>query len=107
MAGAFGAHALKDFLTENGMVENWKTASMYGLVHAALALVWSFIRPERRLSTLCWLSGVWLFSGSIFGLCLGGPSVLGPITPLGGLLLIVGWLSAAFSFHSLKSPNDE
>jgi uncharacterized membrane protein YgdD (TMEM256/DUF423 family) len=41
--------------------------------------------------------GVLLFSGSLYGLALGGPRLLGPVTPIGGLLLMVGWLCLVVS----------
>lgn len=106
-AGAFGAHALKEVLMEADMTDVWKTASMYGLVHAALALLWLLEGERKSWPGVCWLAGVWLFSGSLYGLSLGGPGVLGPITPLGGLLFIVGWLGAAVTSFKNPSGNHE
>ena len=40
-----------------------------------------------------WAVGVLLFSGSIYGLSLGGPRILGPVTPLGGMCMIAGWVT--------------
>ena len=93
--GAFGAHGLKDRLVEAGMLENWHTAVRYQVWHA-LALVavglWRRTKSGGSAVGWCFVVGALLFSGSLYGLCLGGPSgVLGPITPLGGLLLLVGW----------------
>ena len=107
VAGAFGAHALEDMLIEAGHVGTWKTASLYGLVHTVLALLWFAQAPQRRTPGWCWLAGVWLFSGSLHGLALGGPSVLGPITPLGGLLFIVGWFAAMGGLGNAEKRNDE
>ena len=45
-----------------------------------------------RWSTRCWVAGTMLFSGSLYLLAIGGPRWLGPITPLGGIALMVGWL---------------
>ena len=103
MAGAFGAHALEDFLIEAGHVDTWKTASLYGLLHSGLALLWFAQKPARLAAARCWLVGVWLFSGSIWGLVLGGYGFLGPITPLGGTLLIVGWFAAMRGFGDRDS----
>lgn len=103
--GAFGAHALNDKLVADDMLEAWKTAVLYHLVHS-VALFSLSIRSggiETRQSSLAawfWLGGVFLFSGSLYGLALGGPSILGPITPLGGLSLIAGWIVLAFSSPS-------
>ncbi len=79
---------------------------LYHLVHAlALVLTGQVIRTggERRaLSVAGWAFalGIVLFSGSLYGLALNGPAILGPVTPLGGLCFIVGWLAlAAASWH--------
>ena len=95
--GAFGAHALKDTLLARGTTDSWRTAVTYQLIHA-LALLAVSTREVDRQSTVkwdvvgyCWLAGTALFSGSIYGLSLGGPRLLGPITPLGGLLMMGGW----------------
>jgi uncharacterized membrane protein YgdD (TMEM256/DUF423 family) len=47
--------------------------------------------PVVRKIGWCWITGVMLFSGSLYGLALGGPKILGPITPLGGIAFLVGW----------------
>ncbi|MEM7673045.1 MAG: DUF423 domain-containing protein [Verrucomicrobiota bacterium] len=96
VAGAFGAHALKETLVEAEMYDVWRTASMYGLIHSALAMLWCYLDDVRKLPALFWLVGVYLFSGSLYGLALGGPGILGPVTPLGGLCFIVGWIAAIF-----------
>lgn len=99
-AGAFGAHALKIPLTESGTLSTWNTAVLYNLIHAPALLgagLCSFTeRPAvaawlARANT-CWGIGIALFSGSLYWLSLGGPRWLGPITPLGGIFLIAGWL---------------
>lgn len=112
--GAFGAHALKNRLTANGRMDNWKTAVMYQLFHAVAVLSVSVLcdqqdsasSPVRKLeaSTAAASSryqragqsmavGSLLFSGSIYMLCLevGPKKLLGPTTPIGGLFMIAGW----------------
>eukprot|EP00035_Acanthoeca_spectabilis_P019861 m.429984 g.429984 ORF g.429984 m.429984 type:complete len:112 (-) comp17102_c0_seq1:116-451(-) len=88
--GAFGAHALKETLAARGTTDSWKTAVLYQLVHAVALLA----LPENRAGTTVqlWTAGSILFSGSIYGLSLGGPRILGPVTPIGGLCFIGGWL---------------
>ena len=103
--GAFGSHALNDRLVAEGMLEAWKTAVLYHLVHsvALFSLAFRSGGIQSRQSTIAawtWLAGILLFSGSLYGLALGGPSILGPVTPLGGLSLIVGWVALAFSSAS-------
>ncbi|HEY4302174.1 MAG TPA: DUF423 domain-containing protein [Candidatus Didemnitutus sp.] len=93
--GAFGAHALKETLESHATLDLWRTAVLYQLVHAvalfALAIGRVGAMPGAAPVGGCWLAGVVLFSGSLYGLALGGPKILGPVTPLGGLSLLVGW----------------
>ncbi len=89
--GAFGAHGLETLLAERGMTKTWETAVLYQLVHTVAILAVGAARPGNRAPVLCWALGIILFSGSLYLLALGGPGFLGPITPLGGLLLIAGW----------------
>lgn len=98
LLGALGAHALKDRLNARGSLESWHTAAHYQLAHAVAAvalLAWATAQPESR-ARLHRVAGLWqlgalLFAGSIYGLALGGPRFLGPITPLGGLAFLAGW----------------
>jgi uncharacterized membrane protein YgdD (TMEM256/DUF423 family) len=96
VAGAFGAHGLKARLTADQLA-SWATASQYHLLHSVvlLALALFALQSGRsvRLPSALFLSGVVLFSGSIYLLLLTGQRWLGPVTPLGGLLLIAGWIS--------------
>ena len=92
--GAFGAHGLKTTLETTGGLETWKTAVFYQLVHA-VALLALAPRTERavRPIALCWITGVVLFSGSLYALALGFPAkFIWPVTPLGGLALLLGWV---------------
>jgi uncharacterized membrane protein YgdD (TMEM256/DUF423 family) len=99
--GAFGAHALNPTLTAHDSVQIWHTATLYHLVHAVAALAATLaaaggVRPPAgqrllRAAVVCWLAGLTAFSGSLYGLALGGPAWLGPVTPLGGLALLAGW----------------
>ncbi len=95
--GAFGAHALREVLTE-GAVETWRTASLYHAIHTlALGLVTLFLRNStaRPLRVAGWsfLSGVLLFSGSLYLLAVTGIRILGAITPLGGVAFLAGWVA--------------
>lgn len=94
--GALGAHAFAPHL-EASALESYKTGVLYHLI-ISLVLLQSdrFSRP--KLTTALFAAGVLLFSGSIYLLALDewmgiSLSILGPITPLGGLLMIAGSLS--------------
>jgi uncharacterized membrane protein YgdD (TMEM256/DUF423 family) len=99
LSGALGAHALRESLLACQTVEVWHTAVSYQLFHcvALLALVGWKVEAGGRVpklvaaAALCWIGGVVLFSGSLYALALGAPPALGPVTPLGGLLLLAGW----------------
>lgn len=104
--GAFGAHALKSSLASREMTAVWETACLYHLVHALAVLIVVLLpassSPSLRLPMLrraawCWVAGVVLFSGSLYALALGGPGWLGPVTPLGGLAFIAGWVLVSFA----------
>lgn len=100
VAGAFGAHALAARLGPREL-QLWETAARY-LMYGSLAmiLVGLFGQPgARRIDGAGWclLAGSLIFSGTVFGLALGGPRWLGAITPIGGTLLIVGFLLFAWA----------
>ncbi|MFT5444168.1 MAG: uncharacterized membrane protein YgdD (TMEM256/DUF423 family) [Myxococcota bacterium] len=96
VTGAFGAHGLKDRLTPDQLA-SWATASQYHLIHSvallALALFAASSGKSIRLPASLFSTGIVLFSGSIYLLLLTKMRWLGPITPIGGLILILGWLS--------------
>ncbi len=101
--GAFGAHALRETLAANGTASVWQTAVLYHLVHAVALLAlagWTAGWPKARWIGWCWIAGVILFSGSLYWLALGGPKLLGPVTPLGGLAFLLGWLLLAWNAFS-------
>ena len=98
-AGALGAHALEARL-EPAALENWRTAAHYHTVHAiALVLVGLSARRSGRGAAAgwCFLLGILGFSGSLYGHCLGGPRFLVHVTPVGGVLLIAGWVALALA----------
>ena len=96
--GAFGAHGLRGMLEPAGRLETWKTAVFYQLLHAVALLALSgWSDPAARKIGWCWIIGALFFSGSLYGLALGGPKILGPITPLGGVAFLAGWAGVAAS----------
>lgn len=104
--GAFGAHALKKSFTED-QLKSFETGVKYQMYHGILLLVLGFnigfTTPLESYMAYCFILGVFLFSFSIYGLCLSASKGkklkwLGPVTPLGGLLLVIGWGLLAYSF---------
>ncbi|KAJ2128828.1 hypothetical protein IW136_006001 [Coemansia sp. RSA 678] len=93
--GAYGSHGLKKLGAEPSQIESWGTASRYQLIHAAALLAFSATGRTARYAPALWTAGVTMFSGSIYCLVLNKErfKVLGPVTPLGGLLMIAGWLA--------------
>lgn len=99
MAGAFGAHALKERLTPD-MLTVWETAARYHMYHALALLAVSYAGsrwPTRLAVTAGWLmvAGIVLFSGSLYAMALTDVRILGAITPFGGLCMIAGWICLA------------
>eukprot|EP00811_Abedinium_folium_P011556 NODE_20702_length_786_cov_2.283763.p1 GENE.NODE_20702_length_786_cov_2.283763~~NODE_20702_length_786_cov_2.283763.p1 ORF type:complete len:122 (-),score=33.87 NODE_20702_length_786_cov_2.283763:307-672(-) len=99
--GAFGAHGLKDRVQDVQKLESWKTAAYYQILHAIIIIVAADHAPGVEIVPILFFAGILLFSGSIYALVLlpqghKARKVLGPATPIGGLLLILGWLTFAF-----------
>ena len=100
-AGCFGAHGLKARATE-AQLGWWQTATDYFFYHALGLLLLGIlakvipqlpIKPSFILIQL----GILLFSGSLYIMALGLPRGLGAITPIGGALMIAGWLTLAWN----------
>jgi uncharacterized membrane protein YgdD (TMEM256/DUF423 family) len=100
--GAFGAHGLpRD--TSAQALDWWKTAAHYQLAHALALLLGGVLGMQGvRVDAACWcfLAGSAIFCGTLYAMTLGGPRVLGAVTPLGGLLLLAGWLLLAYAGKS-------
>ncbi len=110
--GALGAHALKATLLERGMAQAWESAARYHLLHAVALLgvaAWVLVAPTADgVRAMAWAAKLWclgliLFSGSLYWLALGGPRWLGPVTPLGGLALMAGWLLLAIAAFAKRN----
>jgi len=93
--GAFGAHRLEDRLAESGRIETWKTAALYHLVHTVVLLVLASRDKWAPAAWILFASGISVFSGSLYILCLSGICWPGAITPLERLLLFAGWVRLA------------
>lgn len=104
--GAFGAHALKKVLSEE-QLRAFETGVKYQMYHAILLLVLGFnlnlTSSVEQYMVYAFILGTFLFSFSIYGLTLSAAKgkkwrFLGPITPLGGLLLVLGWVLLLYWF---------
>ncbi|MCP1470933.1 uncharacterized membrane protein YgdD (TMEM256/DUF423 family) [Sphingobium sp. OAS761] len=90
-AGAFGAHGVND-----PKAAEWlRTGGIYQLVHAVAALA---LPGTSRGAAALLLAGAAIFALSLYAMALGAPRWLGAITPIGGVLMIGGWLWAAWTF---------
>lgn len=88
-AGAFGAHG-----ASGAAVEWLKTGAQYQMIHAVAAL--AVLRLEAKISAWLFVAGGAIFAVSLYLMALGAPRILGAITPLGGVLLIAGWVCLAW-----------
>lgn len=95
--GAFGAHGLRQRITDPSRLQNWSTAAQYQVIHSVALLATSLALPHKasRIPASLFVAGMTMFSGSIYLLVLDPQrfKALGPVTPLGGLCLIGGWIS--------------
>ncbi|GLO60150.1 hypothetical protein MACH09_06580 [Vibrio sp. MACH09] len=110
--GAFAAHGLKSVLSDY-LLEVFKTGVQYQAWHtfaviACAVLIRGVNCPKLQKglfsASICFIIGIFCFSGSLYGLALTGAKWFGPITPFGGLMFIIGW--GVFTFSALKLTKD-
>lgn len=107
--GAFGAHGLKPHMSEYQQ-SIFETASRYHFYHsiALLALAWLPAKNTVKYITLFFIIGIILFSGSLYLLAtkdllnIAHWKFLGPITPIGGLFFLAGWLTGFIQIFGKK-----
>jgi uncharacterized membrane protein YgdD (TMEM256/DUF423 family) len=108
--GAFGAHALKALLAENNRLDTYELAVRYHFYHT-LALLGTGILMNNfkstglQVSAWFFLTGILLFSGSLYALSLLNITKIAIITPIGGVFLIAGWTALFISI--LKSNKNQ
>jgi uncharacterized membrane protein YgdD (TMEM256/DUF423 family) len=95
--GAFGAHALKQLLSAHGRTDTYELAVRYQFYHSLAILIMVALMDKLNESKASWAallmtSGTIVFSGSLYILALSGKTIWGAVTPVGGVLLIAGWL---------------
>lgn len=101
-AGAFGAHLLKNRLSQD-LLEVFEVAVRYQMYHALSLLAVGLLAsransPALATAGYAFILGTLVFSGSLYLLVLTGQRWLGAITPLGGTALLVGWAALCWSF---------
>ena len=104
--GAFGAHLLKKKLTKD-QLQSFETGVKYQMYHSIILLLLGFQLNDKTTINnyiiYAFITGIILFSFSIYGLVISSANnkkikILGPITPLGGLFLIIGWALLIYKF---------
>ena len=107
LIGAFGAHGMESILIENNRVDTFETAVQYHFYHTIALLLVSVLCQNNMSRYLKWsaylfIVGIVVFSGSLYVLSLTNITILGAITPFGGLSFIGGWIAL---FLSAKEQN--
>jgi len=101
--GAFGAHGLERMTTDEKVLEGFRTGVQYQVYHALALLIIAglydkFSQPSIRLAANCFIYGIVLFSGSLYLLTFlkiqesDAVKFAGPVTPVGGIFFIMGWV---------------
>src|SRR5581483_9733158 len=96
-AGAFGAHGVGE-----AQAKAWlQTGAQYQMIHALAAFacfsLWRIGAGSAQLAAWLFLAGALVFAGTLYLMALGGPRMLGAVTPIGGALMIAGWAVLAWS----------
>lgn len=105
--GAFGAHSLQEILSTQEL-KSFETGVRYQMYHILVLLFVNtydkFSSKDKNIMNMLFLCGILLFSGSIYAITFGVPAnIIWFVTPIGGLLFVLGWLKMFFSF--LKNTN--
>jgi uncharacterized membrane protein YgdD (TMEM256/DUF423 family) len=115
--GAFGAHGLKARFMADGELSgdderalaNWQTAAHYQMVHALAVLAVAILTVRSghwplHAAGAAFTAGIVIFSGCLYVLVLTSQRWLGAVVPIGGVLLIVGWIMFAVAALTTKQP---
>ena len=99
--GAFGAHGLRGRLSPE-MMAVFQTGVQYNMYHALALILVSAIMGRLsgwliQTAGWCFVAGIVFFSGSLYLLAVTGATTLGAITPIGGLMFLIGWACLAFA----------
>lgn len=94
--GAFGAHAFKPMLVASDRLETYELAARYQFYHSLALLITGMLQHVFgarlfRFASIAFVSGILLFSGSLYLLCFTGNTAIAMVTPVGGLFFMTGW----------------
>jgi uncharacterized membrane protein YgdD (TMEM256/DUF423 family) len=95
--GAFGAHSLREIVSPERL-QTFETGVRYQMYHALALLIMSALPLKNYRAAWFILVGTVIFSGSLYVLVLSNVGIFGAITPMGGVLQLVGWALLIFSF---------
>lgn len=107
--GAFGAHALRRSFNDD-QLRSFEVGVRYQMFHAIMliisGIVFPFTQIGQQLTAWCFIIGIFLFSFSIYGLTYSSSrgkkiKLLGPVTPIGGLFLIIGWILFTYNIAEI------
>jgi uncharacterized membrane protein YgdD (TMEM256/DUF423 family) len=107
--GAFGAHGLRDTLAATGRADNFETGVKYQMYHAlaliAVAIWAQRTTPEASVTWIgvCFAAGIVIFSGSLYILAVTNVTKWGMVTPIGGVLFLVGW--GLWAWQAIRSES--
>ena len=107
IAGAFGAHGLEQRGVAPDLLDAYQTGAQYHIYHALAVLGCGWLAslgaPRRVMAAvICFTVGTVIFAGSLYLLALTGATWWGAVTPIGGTLLIVGWVLVVAAAFGLK-----
>lgn len=108
--GAFGAHGLQKITSDEKIIHGYQTAVQYQVYHVMALLIAAAVAHKLALKYFRWaalsfIAGIFLFSGSLYLLTYfriqesTAVKAIGPITPLGGVLFIAGWIFLALAAY--------
>jgi uncharacterized membrane protein YgdD (TMEM256/DUF423 family) len=112
-AGAFGAHGLENITSDEKIIHGFQTGVQYQIYHALALMAVAIIYGRTHLKAMMWagnffIVGIFLFSGSLYALTYlkiqesTAIKFIGPVTPIGGLCFIIGWLCLALGANNYK-----
>ena len=106
--GAFGSHGLKDHLLSLGRTDTYDLAVQYQFYHAFALLINGTLQAQlsktrlSEIASLLFTVGILFFSGSLYVLALTNITVMGAITPVGGVCFLIGWAILAYAITKTR-----